>query len=72
MSLLCGSILFQEVGSNISDIPLVRNIIKPHQHNTFLNMQTQVLKILSPNPRKVITNGLFVGKALLETMKCMK
>jgi hypothetical protein len=34
-------------------------------------MQTQV-RILSPNPRKVMTNGLFVGRIFLENIKCMK
>ncbi len=39
-----GSILFQKVASNRSNIFQLKDVFKPHQHSIFLNMQTHVLK----------------------------
>jgi hypothetical protein len=39
-----GSVFFRKVASNRSNIIQLKDILKPHQRNTILSMQTHVLK----------------------------
>ncbi len=38
------SVLFQKMGSNKSNIPQLKDILKPYQRNTFLSMKTHALE----------------------------